>query len=30
VTVAFNSLLTFKGDFSFGKNQKSQKTKSGL
>jgi hypothetical protein len=30
VTIAFTNLLTFKGDFSFGKNHKSQGAKSGL
>jgi len=30
VTVAFRSLLPFKGDFSFGKIQNSQEVKSGL
>ena len=30
VTVAFTNLLTFDGDFSFGKSQKSQGAKSGL
>jgi len=30
VTVTFTNLLTFEGDFSFGKNQKSQGAKSGL
>jgi hypothetical protein len=30
VTVAFTNLLTFNGDFSFGKSQKSQGAKSGL
>jgi hypothetical protein len=30
VTVAFNNLFSFKGDFSFWKFQKSQEAKSGL
>ena len=30
VTVGFTNLLHFKGDFSFGKRQKSQRAKSGL